>query len=278
METWESSQEDGNKPTAGPSGLRQSVRSLFKSHASPSRSDSTQNNASSAQRKVFWLRDFLVEDIPQARVWTYGYNADVIGGVFQANNKNSVSQHGRDLKVRLERDIENEVILNGLESFRVQAHGNRTQSYLWLTASGASSSKMYESGSVLEVWRCRNADVGSQAITRSEKCRSRTKLIVFLGTPHRGSAMAGWGEIASNLAQLAFQDSHKKIVQALDVDSEVLNNIHEQFISTVYDHGIPIHSFQEARGMTGMKGLHKKVRNSKLEGRCNVTKYVGDCR
>jgi hypothetical protein len=41
-------------------------------------------------------------------VWTYGYNADVIG-VFQANNKNSVSQHGRDLAVKLEREIENGV-------------------------------------------------------------------------------------------------------------------------------------------------------------------------
>jgi hypothetical protein len=42
-------------------------------------------------------------------VWTYGYNADVIGGLFQANNKNSISQHGRDLSVRLEREIDNEV-------------------------------------------------------------------------------------------------------------------------------------------------------------------------
>jgi hypothetical protein len=44
-------------------------------------------------------------------VWTYGYNADVIGGLFQfqANNKNSISQHGRDLSVRLEREINNGV-------------------------------------------------------------------------------------------------------------------------------------------------------------------------
>ena len=41
----------------------------------------------------------------------YGYNADVIGGLFQVNNRNSISQHGRDLDVRLKRDIEDEVIL-----------------------------------------------------------------------------------------------------------------------------------------------------------------------
>jgi hypothetical protein len=48
-------------------------------------------------------------DVPRAQIWTYGYNADVIGGVFQANNKNSISQHGQDLSVRLEREIGNSV-------------------------------------------------------------------------------------------------------------------------------------------------------------------------
>jgi hypothetical protein len=58
---------------------------------------------------VFWPEEYLVRDIPHACVWTYGYNADVIGGLFQANNKNSISQHGRDLSVRLEREIDNRV-------------------------------------------------------------------------------------------------------------------------------------------------------------------------
>ncbi len=42
-------------------------------------------------------------------MWTYGYNADAIGGPFQANNKNSVSQHGRNLAVKIEREVDNEV-------------------------------------------------------------------------------------------------------------------------------------------------------------------------
>jgi hypothetical protein len=50
-----------------------------------------------------------VPDLPRARIWTYGYNADVVGGLFQANNKNGVSQHGRDLAVKLDREIDNEV-------------------------------------------------------------------------------------------------------------------------------------------------------------------------
>jgi len=54
-----------------------------------------------------------VSDIPEARIWTYGYNADVIGGLFKSNNKKCVSQHGRDLAGRLEREIKNEVCFYG---------------------------------------------------------------------------------------------------------------------------------------------------------------------
>lgn len=62
-----------------------------------------------SDQRIFWIEDFLPEDLPNARILTYGYNAGVIGGLFQANNKNSISQHGRDPKAKLERDLENEV-------------------------------------------------------------------------------------------------------------------------------------------------------------------------
>lgn len=98
-----------------------------------------------------------------------------------------------------------------------------------------------------------------QAIHRSEKIREWTKLIVFLGTPHRGSAYAGWGQIASNLARLALQDTNKKILETLEVNNEVLDNIYKDFKTIVFKGGIKIHSFQEAQGIFGMKGLDKKA-------------------
>ena len=72
---------------------------------SPSEENGAQNKVNEVLPGVFWPRDYLAQDLPQARVWTYGYNADVVQGVFQANNKNSVSQHGRDLAVKFEREI-----------------------------------------------------------------------------------------------------------------------------------------------------------------------------
>ncbi|KAI1398898.1 hypothetical protein F4819DRAFT_467027 [Hypoxylon fuscum] len=78
-------------------------------HDNNSSSNDTNDESSSVRHKVFWPRDYLIEDIPEANVWTYGYNADVIGGLFQADNQNGISQHGRDLAVKVERELENEV-------------------------------------------------------------------------------------------------------------------------------------------------------------------------
>ena len=103
-------------------------------------------------------------------------------------------------------------------------------------------------------------DLCSQAIRRSEIVCLRTRLIVFLGTPHRGSGLASWGKIASNLATLALQVSHTKIVEALEVNSEVLDNIHDEFVKVAFRQDIRMHSFHEGRGMSGVPGLHGKVR------------------
>ncbi len=96
------------------------LRSLFKrrtgrslatetAQAQDPSSSPTSSSPSPPSSTVFWPEEYLALDIPQAQVWTYGYNADVIGGLFQANNKNSISQHGRDLSVKLEREIDNGV-------------------------------------------------------------------------------------------------------------------------------------------------------------------------
>jgi hypothetical protein len=67
------------------------------------------------------------------------------------------------------------------------------------------------------------------------------------------------GEIAANFANLALQDLNKKIIETLQVNSEVLNNTHEEFKTMLLGSYIKVHSFQEARGISGMKGLHNKL-------------------
>ncbi|KAK5994162.1 FAD-dependent monooxygenase prx3 [Cladobotryum mycophilum] len=182
----------------------------------------TTNDLDPLLQKPFWPEEFLATDIPEARIWTYGYNADVIEGVFQANNGNSISQHGRDLAVQFDREIDND------------------QPVVFIA---------HSLGGI----------VVKDAIRRSKACQSRTRLIIFLGTPHRGSSYAGWGKTASNLVRLVLQDSNKKIVETLEVNSEVLDNIQEEFKQLADIHRFKIHSFQEARAVSGIKGLNAKV-------------------
>jgi len=61
------------------------------------------------------------------------------------------------------------------------------------------------------------------------------------------------------MAQLALQDSNKTIIETLEVNSEVLDIIHEQFITIVLEDKLQVYSFQEAQGISGMKGLNNKV-------------------
>ncbi|KAI2469436.1 hypothetical protein F4781DRAFT_216030 [Annulohypoxylon bovei var. microspora] len=200
---------------------RRSILKIFRQKQLALAHDSEESSKPS-EGQVFWPRDFLARDLPEARIWTYGYNADVIGGLFQSNNQNSISQHGRDFTTKIQRDIENE------EPIVFIAHSL---------------------GGLLV----------KDAIARSNSLRLRTRSIIFLGTPHRGSSYAGWAMIASNIASLALQDANEKILKALDVDSEVLDNIHEKFIDVVATSTIKIYSFQEAHGMSGTKILNAKV-------------------
>ncbi|KAI1435090.1 Alpha/Beta hydrolase protein [Xylaria sp. CBS 124048] len=226
--TWEYRQSELNTRLAEKLRKRDRLKAIWRHQhtvsirTSVSEEDITEDWEPSSTERVFWPREYLLEDMSEAEVWTYGYNADVIGGLFQANNRNSISQHGQDLAVKLERVIDNQL-------------------------------------PIIFVAHSLGGIVVKDAIRRSEYCQSHTKLIVFLGTPHRGSASAGWGVVASNFAKLALQDSNKRIVQTLAPNSEVLDNIHDEFLKIVVRGRIKIHSFQEAKAVSGITGLDGKV-------------------
>jgi len=98
-------------------GVRQGKRSIFSKIGSKLRSSKSgdevqtapENDKKDTTKNVFWPAEILPSKLPRARILTYGYNADVVGGLFQANNKNSILQHGNDLMVKLERALKDKV-------------------------------------------------------------------------------------------------------------------------------------------------------------------------
>ena len=84
-----------------------------------------------------------------------------------------------------------------------------------------------------------------------------TAAIVFLGTPHRGSGLAGLGETVTKAATLILHESNIKLVRSIDYNSEILSNIHEEFRKMITAKDIQLHSFRESRGLSSVKGLGK---------------------
>lgn len=88
-------------------------RDVFSSRSKKSKSKNSGDvpEEASISKPVFWPRDFLVEDIPRAKFWTFGYDVGVIGNAFRDHNTNNVKAHARDFCNQLEREIKNKVVI-----------------------------------------------------------------------------------------------------------------------------------------------------------------------
>jgi len=75
----------------------------------------------------------------------------------------------------------------------------------------------------------------------------RTKGIVFLGTPHKGSSAASYGKIAYTISRfLTAQSVNTKLLRALEQNSESLQRITTTFLETLESNtGMHIWSFSE---------------------------------
>ncbi|PLB54716.1 hypothetical protein P170DRAFT_505433 [Aspergillus steynii IBT 23096] len=178
---------------------------------------------------VFWPADLLPFVVPNARIFTYGYDADVIGGIFNRASPNSILRHGNDLMVRLERVMDKKPII-------FVAHNL--------------------GGLVVKVaiQRCKTSpNPKHQSLYR------RFDTVVFCGTPHRESEAASWGRLAHNLVAVALKDLNPNLLRDLEVDSQMLEIIHNDFRKILHAGRIRVHTFQEAQGLTVVPGLNGKV-------------------
>ena len=100
---------------------------------------------------------------------------------------------------------------------------------------------------------------GSKFQPNRQRLYQDTYGVIFLGTPHRGSSWAPWAKLGANLAKLALQTPSKTLLQALQIDSSVLQIIADEFSKMVRSDEIKIYSFREEKGMSGLYGFDAKV-------------------
>lgn len=226
--TWEqklSPPKDQGQKVKSSSGLFN-----WRSHKRSASSTRAENESVQLDAEVtYWPQDLLPQDIPNARILTYGYDADVIGGLFKGASKNNITQHGRDLMLKLEREVEDEPII-----FVAHSLGGI------LVKEGLHWSKSHISPRYRQLHQC-------------------TRHVVFLGVPHRGSQMVNMGEILARLVNASLQDTNRHLLSSLEVENELLDRINSEFVKMVQLEEFSVYSFQEGSGLSGMKGFSGKV-------------------
>ncbi|EFY94038.2 hypothetical protein MAA_10501 [Metarhizium robertsii ARSEF 23] len=147
---------------------------------------------------AFWLKDFLPRDVPNARVMTFGYNADAAF----SNSTSDIIDHAKSLLSSLvdEREEKDEM----LRPIVFVGHSL--------------------GGIVIK-----QALFQARIEQRYSSISKSTIGIIFLGTPHRGSEKAAYGKLLATLAATVMNRPPPRLLNALQTNSSELMRLTTDF-------------------------------------------------
>lgn len=152
--------------------------------------------------EVHWPSQLLGVDIPDARILSFGYDADIVGWWGPASN-NRIGNHAENL-------------LGKLIRFRKKTDSDdRSMIFVMHSLGGLVVQN------ALDLSR-------SSPEAHLRKFESRAVGLVFMGTPHFGSDKAQWAKLCATMLNLV-KKTNKSIVQVLGPDSEMLASIQKKF-------------------------------------------------
>ncbi|TPX11304.1 uncharacterized protein E0L32_001122 [Thyridium curvatum] len=166
-----------------------------------------------SEGNVCWPRDLLKEDIPNARVITWGYDSGV-ARPFRYTSLESVYGHAETLLgdiSSLRQDTTRPIV------FVAHSLGGLVVKDALITASS------YHSNS-------RHTSLG--------RVFPDTKGILFFGTPHRGSSKESLGEIVASISKLCLHKPNQQLLRTLREDSHILERQRNEF--TTISQGISV--------------------------------------
>ena len=100
--------------------------------------------------------------------------------------------------------------------------------------------------------------LSSEDLIQRRKIYTSTKALFFLGTPHRGSDWALWGEIATGLAGIIF-DTNSALIKHLEVNGETLMQLEDDFDTLLHKRTFLTKTFKEGRNFKPLPLLRSKV-------------------
>ena len=148
--------------------------------------------------KVHWPSDLLKQDIPDSRILSFGYDADIVNLWNPASN-NQLSNHA-------------EKMVSDLVRLRERTD-TQTRTVLFVAHSLG--------GLVTKQALIHSRNNHEQFLRQIE---ANTIGIVFLGVPHFGADLASWGSFVAQTVRL-FKQANKDIVRILEPGSEVLRSL-----------------------------------------------------
>lgn len=152
--------------------------------------------------KLHWPSACLKDNIPDARILGFGYDADVVNWWHQAST-NRVSNHAEDM-------------LGALVRLRERTE-TEDQKIIFVAHSLG--------GLVTEIAVALSRRSPFEHIRQIEQ---NTVGIVFMGTPHLGADAARWATFATGIIS-AIKQTNVKIVEVLRPDSEMLASLQKDF-------------------------------------------------
>ncbi|KAL8644302.1 MAG: hypothetical protein Q9226_007835, partial [Calogaya cf. arnoldii] len=174
-----------------------------------------------AQTTVLWPRDLLPNLVHDARIFTWGYDADIDG--LGSASQSTIHQHAGSL-------------LSDIADQR-EIFGYR-QPILFV---------VHSLGGII-VKAALNRSLATQG-TRLKDIASATFGVCFLGTPHRGSNSASLGKIAYEVTRAVTRRPNTRLLQGLERNSETLEQIGDTFIQTMLapNTNLRVYSFREEK-------------------------------
>ena len=151
---------------------------------------------------IHWPSELLRQDLPDTRILSFGYDADIVNFWNPASNSR-LSSHAENLVGDLVRERE-----------RTETE---TRKILFVAHSLG--------GLVTEYALGHSRNTAERHLRQIERC---TAGIVFLGVPHHGSDLASWGKFGTQMVSI-LRRANKDIVRVLDPGSEMLREVQKGF-------------------------------------------------
>lgn len=155
--------------------------------------------------RVHWPSEILRQDIPDARILSFGYDADIVNFWNPVSNSR-LSNHAESL-------------VGDLVRMRERTN-TETRKILFVAHSLG--------GLVIEYALSHSRNTAEKFLHQVER---RTAGIIFLGVPHYGADLVSWAKFGTRMVGVLKQ-ANKDIVGVLDPGSEMLREVQRAFTSS----------------------------------------------